>query len=186
MRQVDPSDMPASARIQISIPAGPTTASAPVLSQKKRKAAQVAAQTETPGSQIALPASQPVRSLTQTMARETEEEAEQSGAYEEEPRDELYCVLNSKIVGVQYYTGMVGPGEEVNLIREPHNKYDRHVTHLILFFTMILTQEQKRNRGKKYRECSDRAYTTGSCQQDGSSHGQGANHGRGCYARGKS
>ncbi|KAF7967470.1 hypothetical protein HWV62_34115 [Athelia sp. TMB] len=124
--KVDPSDIPASARIQISIPAGPTTASAPVLSQKKRKAAQVAAQMETPGSQIALPASQPVRSLTQTMARETEEEAEQSGAYEEEPRDELYCVLNSKIVGVQYYTGMVGPGEEVNLIREPHNKYDRH------------------------------------------------------------
>ena len=131
MRQVDPSDIPASARIPTSSPPGPTTASAPVLSQKKRKAAQSAAQMETSGSQTALPASQPVRSLTQTQARETEEEAERFSAYEEEPRDELYCVLNSKIVGVQYYTGMVGPGEEVNLIREPYNKYDRHAMHLI-------------------------------------------------------
>ena len=60
---------------------------------------------------------------------------------ETEVRDELYCVLETQVVGVQYYTGryetraissrpdsvpgMVGAGEEVRLVREPHNQYDR-------------------------------------------------------------
>lgn len=55
--------------------------------------------------------SQPPRqpTATQSMAREKEEEfqAEQLNAYEEEPRDELYCILSSKIVGVQYYKGQI-------------------------------------------------------------------------------
>ncbi|KLO20367.1 hypothetical protein SCHPADRAFT_897662 [Schizopora paradoxa] len=42
----------------------------------------------------------------------------------EEVRDELYCMINTKVVGLQYYKGLVGPGEEVVLVREPHNKYD--------------------------------------------------------------
>lgn len=100
---------------------------------------------ETPKSQMAPPAYQPVRSLTQTMAQEVEEEQEEINAYEEEPRDELYCVLNSKIVGVQYYTGMVGPGEEVNLIREPHNKYDRHATQTFASKFVIDTIMQERH-----------------------------------------
>ena len=28
---------------------------------------------------------------------------------------------------MQYYRGMVGPGEEVRLVREPTNRYDRYV-----------------------------------------------------------
>jgi SWI/SNF-related matrix-associated actin-dependent regulator of chromatin subfamily A3 len=71
-----------------------------------------------------------------------EEEAAEANAYEEEARDELYCMLNSKIVGVNYYTGLhslyfislctdystiglVGPREEIRLVREPRNHYDR-------------------------------------------------------------
>ena len=52
-------------------------------------------------------ASRPLRHLSQPAAlQEMDEEEEEATAYEEEPRDELYCVLNSKIVGVQYYQGM--------------------------------------------------------------------------------
>ena len=60
----------------------------------------------------------------------------------EEAADELYCTLSTGVVGIQYYTGMisllcfplssyplaglVGAGEEVQLIREPNNRYDRN------------------------------------------------------------
>lgn len=43
---------------------------------------------------------------------------------EPEVIDELYCVLNSQVVGVRYYNGMVGPGEEIRLVRQPHNEHD--------------------------------------------------------------
>ena len=63
---------------------------------------------------------------------------------EEIPKDEHYVDLNSQVVGVQYYkgaetivslyihfahciVGLVGHNEQVNLIREPHNKYDKYV-----------------------------------------------------------
>ncbi|KAJ7072219.1 SNF2 family N-terminal domain-containing protein [Mycena amicta] len=44
----------------------------------------------------------------------------------DEPLDELYTTLQSQVVGVQYYNGLVGPGEEVRLIREPLNQYDSY------------------------------------------------------------
>ena len=46
---------------------------------------------------------------------------------EEESRDELYVMLKTNVVGIQYYKGLVGPGEEVLLVRQPHNQYDRSV-----------------------------------------------------------
>lgn len=38
----------------------------------------------------------------------------------------LFClgILDTKIVGVQYYTGHATPGEHVIVRREPHNPYD--------------------------------------------------------------
>ena len=33
-------------------------------------------------------------------------------------------ILDTKIVGVQYYTGYATPGEHVIVRREPHNPYD--------------------------------------------------------------
>lgn len=66
----------------------------------------------------------------------------------EEVKDELYISLASQIVGLQYYggndyscydpcqpsnrlLGLVGPGEEVTLVREPHNKYDRNAIQVL-------------------------------------------------------
>ena len=44
----------------------------------------------------------------------------------DDAQDELYCMVKVPVVGLQYYTGLVGAGEEVRLVREPHNKYDRN------------------------------------------------------------
>ena len=43
----------------------------------------------------------------------------------EDTIEELYVMLRTSIVGVQYYKGLVGPGEEVRLVRQPNNQYDR-------------------------------------------------------------
>ena len=72
------------------------------------------------------------------------EEMDEDEPLEEESRDELYVMLKTSIVGVQYYhgtistvvalllanpghLGLVAPGEEVLLVREPRNRYDRYV-----------------------------------------------------------
>lgn len=63
---------------------------------------------------------------------------------EPEVVDELYCTYKTNVVGVRYYkgaclyssqslmlikhTGLVGAGEQVGLVREPTNKYDRYVS----------------------------------------------------------
>lgn len=116
-RRVDPSDVPASARAATSSNLQNSATSAP--SQKKRKAEVAIASSQSASQHIHKPSA-----TVDNSRREMEEEAEEANAYEEEVRDELYCVLRSKIVGTQYYSGLVGPGEEVRLVREPHNKYD--------------------------------------------------------------
>jgi SWI/SNF-related matrix-associated actin-dependent regulator of chromatin subfamily A3 len=49
-----------------------------------------------------------------------EENEEESG----EDEVELYTILATQVVGTKYYTGMVGLGEQVNLVREPTNRFD--------------------------------------------------------------
>ncbi|KAH8828492.1 SNF2 family N-terminal domain-containing protein [Flagelloscypha sp. PMI_526] len=44
----------------------------------------------------------------------------------EEPQDEMLLQFNGRIVGIRYYRGMVGEGEQVRLVREPSNPYDRN------------------------------------------------------------
>ncbi|KAI6135693.1 SNF2 family N-terminal domain-containing protein [Pisolithus croceorrhizus] len=50
---------------------------------------------------------------------------------EPEPIDELYCVFKTRVVGVQYYKGLVGAGEQVTLQREPRNPHDRNAIKVI-------------------------------------------------------
>ena len=113
-------------------------------SQKKRKATHdaVVASSQLSASQSKLSQilnSQSVRRLSQLVVEEEFEE----DTPEEEARDELYCSLSTNVVGVQYYkgsstrlrpflgcfhylvAGLVGPGEEVILVRQPDNQYDR-------------------------------------------------------------
>ncbi|KAJ7924933.1 SNF2 family N-terminal domain-containing protein [Mycena leptocephala] len=106
-RQVDPSDIPVTARI-------PDQAASAVPSQKRRRAEFEAA--------AAAAASQSSSSTSRPPPAEEEEEE----VTEVEPPDELYVTMQTDVVGIQYYRGMVGPGEEVRLNREPQNQYDRN------------------------------------------------------------
>ncbi|KAJ7497415.1 SNF2 family N-terminal domain-containing protein [Mycena latifolia] len=104
-RRVDPSDIPKNQVLeQANMSTGP--------SQKRRRAEFEASASQPPSSSAPLP-----------LAVVEEEEEEVT---EVEPADELYIAMKASVVGVQYYRGLVGPGEEVQLIREPHNQYDRN------------------------------------------------------------
>ncbi|KAJ6587041.1 SNF2 family N-terminal domain-containing protein [Mycena vulgaris] len=104
-RRVDPSDIPRN-----PVPEPATANTGP--SQKKRRAEFEASSSQPPSSSAPGP-----------FAHVEEEEEE---AAEVELPDELYIAMKASVVGVQYYRGLVGPGEEVRLIREPHNQYDRN------------------------------------------------------------
>ncbi|KAL1942554.1 hypothetical protein VTO73DRAFT_6156 [Trametes versicolor] len=138
LRRVDPEDIPTTAKVPDPV------LSTPGPSQRKRKLqyeASFGASQGTPpsSSQPALsqapsssqpPSSQPLRRISGLPAgmpylQRVEEEVVEE-VVEEESRDELYLMLKTSIVGIQYYKGLVGPGEQVRLVREPHNKYDRN------------------------------------------------------------
>ncbi|THH08085.1 hypothetical protein EW145_g2943 [Phellinidium pouzarii] len=120
-KRVDPADVPETAKNP-----QPTTAALPPVMQKRKADA------------IAGPSSSQTRvssysqsttgnrgsTLTQGVTELSDEEENEES--EEESKDELYCVMSTQVVGLQYYKGLVGPGEEVTLIREPQNKYDRN------------------------------------------------------------
>ncbi|TFY66346.1 hypothetical protein EVG20_g4743 [Dentipellis fragilis] len=124
-----------------SAPTSTPVASGSGPSQRKRKAELDAAFAEAErslsapgGSQPKPLASQPgaprmsayegVRKINNP-AGATWEEGVENDAPPEESIDELYCTMSTNVVGVQYYKGLVDSGEQVRLVREPQNKYDR-------------------------------------------------------------
>ena len=56
-----------------------------------------------------------------------EGETEEGEGQTDEEQDEVYVAYATQVVGVQYYTGMVGTGELVSVMREPTNPYDRYI-----------------------------------------------------------
>lgn len=115
LRRVDPADIPPSTQsTSLATTAEPNAGSS---NGKKRKADKM-----TSLSSIAVPKA---RSVAATLTQPSEEELAEEVA-EEEVRDELYCTMHTNVVGIQYYKGLVGPGEEVLLVREPLNAYDRN------------------------------------------------------------
>ncbi|TFK26482.1 hypothetical protein FA15DRAFT_667364 [Coprinopsis marcescibilis] len=105
LRRVAPEDIPATAKVAPRVTIAPT----PVAGQKRKAADMSMART-----QEVVP-----RGTALSLDAEDCEE-------EEDIPDELYCVLKTSVVGIQYYKGMVGPGEQVLIVREPHNQYDRN------------------------------------------------------------
>ncbi|CDO69292.1 hypothetical protein BN946_scf184976.g11 [Trametes cinnabarina] len=135
LRRVDPADIPPTAKAQDS------AFSTPGPSQRKRKFRYEASLSQgsppTSSQSFVPPPSSSQPSLSQPLRRisglspgipysQRYQEEEVEDIPEEESRDELYVMLKTNVVGVQYYKGLVGPGEEVILQREPHNKYDRN------------------------------------------------------------
>ncbi|KAJ4477055.1 SNF2 family N-terminal domain-containing protein [Lentinula edodes] len=108
-RRVAVTDIPVSARPIIPPPpALASTQKLTVANPKKRKESSSNVTTTTSSSQRA------------------EIDAGEDEPMEEEVLDELIVSLNTQVVGIQYYKGLVGPGEEVILVREPSNRYDRN------------------------------------------------------------
>ncbi|KAF8210396.1 SNF2 family N-terminal domain-containing protein [Mycena galopus ATCC 62051] len=118
IRRVDPSDVPVTAGVAVSTPAP---------SQKRRRAefeaSQAASSSQAPSTQgsNSNQVSSFVSSRPQPVVEEEEEEV-----VEVDLPDELYISMTTDVVGIQYYRGMVGPGEQVRLNREPTNQYDRN------------------------------------------------------------
>ncbi|KAF8622719.1 hypothetical protein AX15_006810 [Amanita polypyramis BW_CC] len=116
-RRIDPSDIPDTARSQSAeAPTSSSSASNPLKRRIVEHSVSHSQLQELSSSQLGL--SQPGGSQG--------EEAEEDDPPDEEVKDELYCIFPTRVVGIQYYTGMACPGEEVLLVREPHNRYDRN------------------------------------------------------------
>ena len=117
--RIDPADIPETARVKAPVrPTAPVIRhaipSASTSTALKRKAGAV-----DPMALIPPPMTQGTR---RAMIAEEEEDA---ATPVEEIQDELYGQLTSEVVGIRHYRGLVGPGEEVLLMREPTNAYDR-------------------------------------------------------------
>ena len=134
---VDPVDVPATAKVAAPL-AVVYGAPSNGLAGQKRKYNLDVAETSRSLSQLSIPNAKGAHGLPG-------DEDDDAAFIEPEPADELYCVLKSSIVGVQYYkgtyfgvssqvslftrcAGFVGPGEQVSLVREPQNRYDRYYT----------------------------------------------------------
>ncbi|KIY50140.1 hypothetical protein FISHEDRAFT_71758 [Fistulina hepatica ATCC 64428] len=148
MKHINPADVPASAKAA-RVPA-------PAASQKARQAAFVAAHASSEQSNPQASSSSasamgqlkrkadsdlngPALSVSTHRARPLvyqgrrilEEDLENTTVDSEEPKDELLCTMRTNVVGIQYYKGLVGPGEEVILQREPHNPYDSNAIQVL-------------------------------------------------------
>jgi SWI/SNF-related matrix-associated actin-dependent regulator of chromatin subfamily A3 len=127
MRRIDPADVPESGKSRHSVTLNISTTQA----SQKRKATEEPSRASTSRVTFGQPpaASQSVEVIV----------------IDDEPQsndivDELYCTLHTSVVGIRYYDGrrvhpftlrlltfwegLVGPGEEVVLVREPNNQYD--------------------------------------------------------------
>lgn len=115
--RIDPADVPPTARVRPAARPAVVRHAVPSSSTAvKRKAPEA-------GDSMSLIPPPMTQGTRRAMIAEEEEDA---AAPAEEVQDELYGQLTSEVVGIRHYRGLVGPGEEVLLIREPTNPYDRN------------------------------------------------------------
>lgn len=124
-RRVDPVDIPTSAKAIAAPMSQPLQPLMPLLTapeptsanQRQRKRKQLSESSE--------PSVPSVSGVSTSSRPRTNDEDEEVLLIEPEPIDELYCIFKTRVVGVQYYKGLVGAGEQVTLQREPRNPYDK-------------------------------------------------------------
>lgn len=125
LRRIDSGDIPASARVSTSVG---TTPSLPGGSRDQSRRKRTVSEAGFESSPI---------EQNSSISQEQQQEAAETEVVEC-----LYCQMECNVVGIQYYTGisvsspingwlrmrlgLVGPGEEVQLTREPHNPYDAY------------------------------------------------------------
>ncbi|KAI9463683.1 SNF2 family N-terminal domain-containing protein [Lactarius psammicola] len=122
-RRVDPANDPSSSQ-PVPQPSQQTSTQMPTPNEKKRKAVTVSDVIQSQNVAAPSPTQAAVRRAA--IGGAAWEEGADADEVVEQQVDELFCTLSSNVVGVQYYKGLVDVGEQVRLIREPHNKYDRN------------------------------------------------------------
>ncbi|KAF9263265.1 hypothetical protein L218DRAFT_927698 [Marasmius fiardii PR-910] len=126
LRRINPSDVPKSARVALPVTRHTNAHSSSSQNQKRKEPPESAPSRYIPPSSNSqmLPVTS---SAFETIVIDDDTDADNT----EEVRDELYCDLPTKVVGIQYYTGLVGAGEEVILEREPSNRFDRNAIRVL-------------------------------------------------------
>uniref|UniRef100_A0A0W0FH49 Uncharacterized protein n=1 Tax=Moniliophthora roreri TaxID=221103 RepID=A0A0W0FH49_MONRR len=127
-RAIDPSDVPRTARNVVVIP--PRRTQNLTNPSQKRKAPPDSTLPGSSGSRVRLsrPSTSYANISQPSLSQNGDDDA---GNNEVEVGDELYCTTRTKVVGIQYYTGLVGPEEEVILQREPQNRFDRNAIQVL-------------------------------------------------------
>lgn len=100
VQSVDPADVPAAAKVATPPVMMPGPSSGALAGQKRKHQPDVAGTSQS-FSQMTIPNGKGVQNARGTPGDEEDELA----PAEPESVDELYCVLKSSIVGVQYYKG---------------------------------------------------------------------------------
>ena len=97
-KSVDPADIPETARPR---PAVPTPVPTPNTTVSKRKSEAIAG----PSVQNSRPSLPKTGNSALNATRETVEINNEEAGSQEEAADELYCVMQTQVVGLQYYNG---------------------------------------------------------------------------------
>ncbi|KAI6046015.1 SNF2 family N-terminal domain-containing protein [Pisolithus marmoratus] len=133
LNRVDPADVPTSAKVITTPTSEPVQPPQPPLTaqeltplsanprQRKRKQLPESSEPSVPR----------VSGISASTRRCSNDEDEEVQPIEPEPIDELYCIFKTRVVGVQYYKGLVGAGEQVTLQREPRNPYDKNAIKVV-------------------------------------------------------
>ncbi|KAH9961307.1 SNF2 family N-terminal domain-containing protein [Russula dissimulans] len=126
-RRVDPADLtgpsPSSSK-PMSQPSQVSATQPTASSSKKRKADNTLGPSQS--QNVVVPSPTQAATRQAAIGGTAWEEGADAEEVLDEQIDELYCTLSSNVVGIQYYKGLVDAGEQVRLIREPNNKYDRN------------------------------------------------------------
>ncbi|EJU03956.1 hypothetical protein DACRYDRAFT_87309 [Dacryopinax primogenitus] len=131
-RKIDPADYPSNTASLV--PAAPSQGAGPSSSQTAASASTTKSR-KRKAEDLDLLSSQPSSSQSGGMSTMPSQATElrRDGEVEDnnEDADEVYIAMNSQVVGIQYYHGLVGSGEQVLLVREPNNKYDANAIQVL-------------------------------------------------------
>lgn len=116
---------PSSSTQAVSQPPQQTSPPMPTPNEKKRKAATAPEALQTQNAQnVAAPSPTQAAAHRAIIGGAAWEEGADADEVVEVQVDELICTVRSEVVGLQYYKGLVGVGEQIRFVREPNNKYD--------------------------------------------------------------
>ncbi|KZT56200.1 hypothetical protein CALCODRAFT_497639 [Calocera cornea HHB12733] len=133
-RTIDPADYPTNVTVMPlapsssqAVPSSSQTATSAGTSRSRKRKADTSdppSSSQTAASQVASSAIMPSQA---TELRRDED------IYDDDDidADEVYVTMTSQVVGIQYYHGLVGSGEQVLLVREPNNKYDANAIQVL-------------------------------------------------------